>query len=55
MSNRISYRHNPLWDYRAHQSRSMAFKTATGDELDDTKRRALRADFRPLPRQHARH
>jgi hypothetical protein len=26
MSNRVSYRHNPLWDYRAHKSRSMAFR-----------------------------
>lgn len=43
MKSRVSFRHSPLWDHRAHPSRSMAFKTAEGQELDDIKRRALRA------------
>ncbi|MGF7213713.1 hypothetical protein GGE65_008363 [Skermanella aerolata] len=42
MSNRISYRHNPLWDYRVHPSRGMAFRCDEGQDLDDIKRRALR-------------
>lgn len=41
MTNRISYRHNPLWDYRAHKSRSMAFRCDEGQDLDDIKRQAL--------------
>ena len=43
MSNRISYRHNPLWDYRANKANRMAFKMADGSERDETKRNALAA------------
>jgi hypothetical protein len=43
MSDRISYRHNPLWDYRANKANRMAFKMADGSERDETKRNALAA------------
>lgn len=43
MANRLSYRHHPLWDYRANKANRMAFKMADGSERDETKRTALAA------------